>query len=273
MVLTAAHCGDDCDDCLVGGTAFVGAYQFNSTLGGAQVRTCVDFVKHPDFINSDLTDENRTDYFDNDFGLCKLNEPVYIDESTVTLELNEDSTVPSGGDEVVAIGLGFESFFDLLFFQLANITQDVTLPVAPDCSGSPYFEDPLYKLCAGGLNQGLCAGDSGGPLVKISGGVHTHVGSGSLSYNCHSFGDEPAVFARTSAGVEWIKSAICDLGSVSESCVTESPTVSPTTKKEKKGKSGKKGKEAKDTKDTKSKKSKAKKSKDKKSKDKKSKSR
>jgi hypothetical protein len=71
---------------------------------------------------------------------------------------------------VVAIGLGFESFFDLLFFQLANITQDVTLPVAPDCSGSPYFEDPLYKLCAGGLNQGLCAGDSGGPLVRISGG-------------------------------------------------------------------------------------------------------
>lgn len=255
VVLTAAHCNDDCDDCFNGGTAIVGAYQFNSTLGGAQVRTCVDFVQHPEYVNA--TNASPLDFYDHDVGLCKLNEPVDIDTSTVTLELNEDASVPTTGDEMTVVGLGFESLGDLYSLTYPNITQDITLTADTNCTLSTFSENPELKFCSSDIGRGVCLADNGGPVVTKSGGVHTLIGLTSYFEDCH-LSTFPVVFSRTSASMPWINAAICDLGSVSESC---------TTKKEKKSKVGKKSKskKSKKSKSKKSKKSKNKKSKSEKS--------
>jgi secreted trypsin-like serine protease len=220
----------------------------------------VDFVQHPEYVNA--TNASPLDFYDHDVGLCKLNEPVDIDTSTVTLELNEDASVPTTGDEMTVVGLGFESLYDLVSpLTYPNITQDITLTADTNCTLSPYSENPELKFCSSDIGRGACLADNGGPVVTKSGGVHTLIGLTSYFGECHAEGSTfPVVFSRTSACMPWINAAICDLGSVSESC---------TTKKEKKSKS-KKSKKSKSKKSKKSKSKKSKKSKNKKSKSEKS---
>ena len=63
-------------------------------------------------------------------------------------------------------------------------------------------------ICAGrGVGQDACQGDSGGPLVKKDGDTHTLIGIVSWGIGCAT---HPGVYSRVSAGLEWMKSIVCD---------------------------------------------------------------
>jgi secreted trypsin-like serine protease len=223
LVLTAAHCLNRAND-----QVHIGAYEKNKLSAGSQERFCEEWIAHPSF-----DDEN---FFDLDFALCKLNKPVAIDQSRILLELNEDAVIPSGGEDLIAIGLGrLEDGGN----SLPDIVQEVTVPAVNNavCNqidditgfGPPaIYLDVINenKLCAGFVDEGgkdACQGDSGGPLIRrsiCSDGsiVDSHVGITSYGLGCAVPGF-PGVYARTSAGMDWIKDTACNtLQSTADFC-------------------------------------------------------
>eukprot|EP00536_Pseudo-nitzschia_multiseries_P013227 jgi/Psemu1/327108/estExt_fgenesh1_pg.C_5490005 len=211
-VLTAARCGD-----FTGRITYVGSFQ----AGGGQRRWCAEYIPHPDYA------EHPSDpaISKNDFALCKLNEPVYLDDRKVTLRLNDDSGFPALEESVVAIGLGHTTGTSTI---LPEFLQEVTSVVIGDevCMDlvemgyeidMDHYMGAGETICANSGEvewKGTCQGDSGGPLLKeqimdIGGkSVHIHVG-------VTSFGDlfcskPPGVYARTSHGIGFIKQTICD---------------------------------------------------------------
>jgi len=99
-----------------------------------------------------------------------------------------------------------------------------------ECKQSP---DRLYKkgvqsdsICADvpGGGKDSCQGDSGGPLitrmfdpVDPTKSVHTHVGIVSWGISCADK-DFPGVYARTSAGKDWIRENVCAGGNIHPFC-------------------------------------------------------
>ena len=211
VVLTAAHCGEG--NRLLNKELVVGAHKRGDLSGGAVSRTCVRYAHHPDY-RTISSSEGTDNFIDNDFALCKLNEPVFIDETKVRLELNEESSVPAIGEQVVAAGMGRVGFQE----SLSDTLKDVTIPVQ-DCEQNDW--NSAVKVCAGAVGEGICNGDSGGPLLRISenGNVHTHIGVSSGTYRCERWEDYPGFFARTSSAVDWIKDTACnDFGSIGSLC-------------------------------------------------------
>jgi len=209
MVLFAAHC--KYAEGYEGIQLNIGEFKNRRVGDGSQARWCSKWEAHPDY------DDILT--LDNDFALCKLNEPVTIDTSKVVLKLNGSDDVSidlMDNEDLVAVGNGkLESGGEK-----PETLQRVVLPFIDqqDCRD---IYNPLYQreaitenmVCAGGDTVGICAGDSGGALVKIveEDGifVHYHLGiaswGGASGYRC---GDLPSVFARTSAQIEWIESTM-----------------------------------------------------------------
>lgn len=68
----------------------------------------------------------------------------------------------------------------------------------------------LYHSYSGvpGGEKDSCQGDSGGPLVVKNGNRHVQVGLLSYGEGCGRPG-KPGVYARVSAGQDWIKSIVC----------------------------------------------------------------
>ncbi|VEU44194.1 unnamed protein product [Pseudo-nitzschia multistriata] len=219
LVLSAAHCNYGFHEpdrpWNVGMPVAIGAYgpfvHPNRPPEGSQVRYCAAWIPHP------LWDDEKFVY---DIALCKLNYPVTIDQSFVTLELNEDPHAPAVGTEVIGVGLGAIHPFDPIF---PETLQNVTFPTRSHevCkeihSKGPYQKhviDPELTLCADfdEMNgKTTCRGDSGGPLVKRVG-----LGDGSfvdIQYGLTSWGWWPqcrdAVFARISGVFDWIKATGC----------------------------------------------------------------
>jgi len=99
IVLTAAHCITNPIE--LGGDwefeAYVGALWPNADYSGGVQRTCDDIIVHPSWTGRLLEGY--------DLALCKLDEPVSIDESEVRLVLNEDESFPNNGEKLTAIGL------------------------------------------------------------------------------------------------------------------------------------------------------------------------
>lgn len=221
LVLTAAHCKDRTDSELL-----IGAYRKWRTDGGAVPRFCDRWIQHP------LYDEaNPQDGYD--VALCLLDRPVEIDpEARVRLELNEDPSVPAGGDEVTVIGMGqleFQTGDGLEFLQYVREPA-----LSDDVCGAVYdglIDDFEGLLCVGDLagGKGACTGDSGGPAVRRtirSDGtvVDAHVGLVSFivtpvdDARCAA-ANTPVVYTQTSAHIGWIRDTACaDLGSVSPFC-------------------------------------------------------
>jgi len=160
-----------------------------------------------------------------------LNEPVFVDESKVKLVINEDSSVPSVGDDLIVMGLG-------VLAQGGNdpkFVHNVTVPVVSndDCNkNNAYGGDVTDKmLCAGFLDTGRkdsCQGDSGGPLVQRTYQddgtfVDNHVGVVSWGEGC-ALKNKPGVYARTSTRANWIKTTMCNhLNSIASFCNKSSP--------------------------------------------------
>lgn len=103
-VLTAVHCGN-----IAGDEVMIGPYERWSESFGAKKRRCTSWIRDPGFeyASGDINSPNAP--YQKDAALCKLDEPVYVDDSTVGFELNDISSYPSTGTDVVAIGFGTTS--------------------------------------------------------------------------------------------------------------------------------------------------------------------
>eukprot|EP00934_Nitzschia_sp_Nitz4_P002594 Nitzschia sp. Nitz4//scaffold30_size153850//151812//153824//NITZ4_002804-RA/size153850-augustus-gene-0.78-mRNA-1//-1//CDS//3329547342//2584//frame0 len=222
VVLSAAHCGG-----YLGDTIFVSGYQYGSTSYGAVAEKVVAQKRHPNFNSNTMA---------NDFYLFKLENEVYPDTS-VTLTLNDQSSVPSTGQDLTVLGLGTLSSGGTTPDKL----HDVVVPAVSNsyCSswssyGSEFISSVM--LCAGDTSSGgidSCQGDSGGPLVVRNGNNHVLVGVVSWGYGCAE-ADYPGVYARVSSGFDWIKSTVCDQWNIdatfcdNASSPTNAPQPSPT---------------------------------------------
>jgi len=210
-VLTAIHCQDFTDKDL-----WVGAYERLSTAEGAQIRTCKYYKRDPAFqYRGDI--ENPSGPFLYDVALCKLDKPVYVDESRVQLRLNTVQNYPSAGTDVVAIGMGMMSSGGWQ----SRFVRDVTVRVDSnsDCANAPSSaynsqstSPPIICASVYGGGKDACQGDSGGPLVRkgyINGKrVDFHVGITSWGVGCAD-SRFPGVYSRTAYSTDFIRKTIC----------------------------------------------------------------
>ena len=174
VVLFAAHCGNWQNRQLN-----IGAWKSWEDAGGAERRVCAKWVDDPRY--------DGTSPPDYDFALCKLDRPVYIDESKVKLELNFQSGIPNNGDELLTMGFG-------LLEEGENKTPGTLHDVAVNYITNSQCNDDYngkitnQMLCAGVPRGGkdACQGDSGGPIVRrriVNGkAIDTHVGVVSWGY-------------------------------------------------------------------------------------------
>jgi secreted trypsin-like serine protease len=125
---------------------------------------------HPDY--------NEQDSFVNDVMVLKITSP----SSLPTIALNDDTTSPSGGEDVTAIGLGVT---DVIWETVADALQKATLQIiAHDQCAADYDVlipdatiDEDVMLCAGMEedDKAACNGDSGGPLLQLRNGEYVQV--------------------------------------------------------------------------------------------------
>jgi len=215
MVLFAAHCENWKDKQLN-----IGAYQATTVAEGSQVRYCDEWKQDPKY----GTEGSNINY---DFALCRLNEPVYIDESNVKLELNDRDFFPQEGKNLIAMGVGALTQGG----NAATVLQDVIVPAMTNDECKQYYGNEItdIMLCAG-FQEGekdSCQGDSGGPLVRRKTNddgsfTDTHVGVVSWGYGCAQ-ANNPGVYARTSKRVDWIEDASCSMGSIADFCDNDPP--------------------------------------------------
>ena len=222
IVLFAAHCQDWKDKQLI-----IGSYRSETLEEGAQERFCDTWIADPTY-GTGGSDVN------NDFALCKLNEPVQVSQSFVTLELNEEDSIPTDGTDLIVMGHGTLASGSVG----PDYIHNVTVPIISNdvCNGPNMYDGSITDImfCAGFASGGKdsCQGDSGGPIVKrtYQGDgtfVDTHVGVVSWGFGC-ALPNFPGVYARTSKRVGWIKETMCNrLDSVASFC-NNNPTPTPS---------------------------------------------
>jgi len=215
----------------------IGAWHADSDEGGAEFRTCTQWVRHPDYVPEGDQQPDYSDYQDYDFALCKLGEPIFVDESVGRLVVNTDPDFPPAGEMATVIGLG-----RLSDDSFPNITQDVDAPVVSteECDAL-YVDydgfglgDGNLKVCVGGSDPDIfdnpkqCDGDSGGPhVIKTENGEH-------ILFGVTSWGpiwcgaSVPGVAARVSAVIDWIEETACDELESEFYCASDAPSLEPT---------------------------------------------
>lgn len=229
-VLFAAECGNYRDKQIV-----IGAYDTtNPTAEGAQVRFCQEWIPDPlaELVEHPYPFIQYTNY---DFALCKLDKLVEMNTKSIEIEINEDDSVPSIGDDLQVVGLGTTDF---PFLDFPTILLEVTQPYIGNrnCNRETSYNGAVtdVMLCAGFLEEGgkTCLGDSGGPLIKRTirddgSIVDIHVGLVTWGTPCALPGF-PSVYARTSKRADWIKTIMCnDFQSVAPFCNNTKPESSP----------------------------------------------
>ena len=226
VVLFAAHCKVQFLD----QQFIIGAYKTRTVEYGAQARFCDEWIADPLFGTGGTPEQYTNNNYD--FALCKLDEPVYIDDSTVTIVLNEDDAVPSQpGDKLTVMGFGTLEFGTNPVLPTYLQEVEVEYILNDQCNAQASYGGieggklTEAMLCAGIHNEGgkdACQGDSGGPLVRRTQvgdkTVDVHVGVVSWGIGCATE-NFAGVYARTSKRAGWIKDTMCGtLNSVSEDC-------------------------------------------------------
>jgi len=195
IVLTAAHCNE-----IATNTVHVGAFETKTISNGAVLATIAKRVVHPNYNPNTLV---------NDFLILKLKSPV----DKVPVTLNRNSTIPTSGEDLVAVGMG-------RLMTNGNVPaylQEVTVQAVDHNTCNEKYSgtiDAAFQLCAGvaGGGKDTCQGDSGGPLVTIVNGVHTLIGITSGGEGCAE-AEYPGFYARVSSQIAWIDQQICALSS------------------------------------------------------------
>lgn len=216
VILTAAHC-------LKHEHSWASVLIGSTNLQGSPIEV-IEKVVHPLYVN------NTSENFKYDFALLRLPQEFTGQVSTVTL--NDDSSFPSTGDNMLTMGLGLidpendES--------QPSIIYDVELPYADDDTCKDQYKikyNATTMVCAGDTSRGSCKGDSGSPLVyKKNNGEYIQVGVTSFgSGDCDSI----TVFSRVSYAYDWINEVACRWTGEAKFCenvndATEAPVVSST---------------------------------------------
>jgi len=214
IVLTAAHCvvrentmaNNPQALPATGFTIVAGNHRHDSKERYEEIRQGAAVKFHPGFKMTPYTGGN------NDVAVIKLNSPIKFNEAVRPICLPQlGSPIPSS-QICVAAGWGRNNSRNPNESPLA--LQQLVLPVHPaaTCARSwqgAYKEDQM--ICAGSLQaqSGVCQGDSGGMLACRQsdghwvqyGATSWGVGGGFLEAN------KPALFARVSSYVDWIKQA------------------------------------------------------------------
>jgi len=203
-VLSAAHCGDDDYNVVVG--------RHDHGDRDGEVMSVKKVLKHPGY-ESDTTN--------NDYMLIFLDKPVSVNNikfASVTDNLvraNEAVTVVGWGD--MDIDLDEEELPDELreveVYTISNNECDDSEGVIDGERDSYNGQITSSMLCAEHpKRKDACQGDSGGPLVKRSGSGSGEefelVGVVSWGVGC-AHDDFPGVYARVSAEYPWIKEEVC----------------------------------------------------------------
>jgi hypothetical protein len=221
VVLFAAHC----TNYFKNRQFSIGAYEDKTDDAGAEGRFCDEWIADPNYD----PDESPPNY---DFALCKLDKPIYIDQSKVRLELNQQANVPSNTEDLLVMGFGRlkeggETPDFLQEVEVEYVTNNV-------CNQRESYNGQITNqmLCAGFRDGGLdaCQGDSGGPIVRrkeMPDGtfVDTHVGVVSWGSGCAQ-ARKYGVYSRTSSRYAWIRSTICTrFNSVADYCDNPPPAA------------------------------------------------
>lgn len=216
IVLTAAHCNP-----ISLNVVTIGAYELNNAhTEGAVTRSIVERSSHPDFNTSTLA---------NDFLLLHLDSPV---SSVQPILLNDNSSIPTVGQNLTVIGLGTTA----PGASRAETLQQVSVHTISDEECNDNYSGEVVQdvmLCAGvdGGGKDSCLGDSGGPIFTVteSGAVAKQVGLVSWGYGCAQ-PNYPGVYAEVSAVKEWIFDEICRLSNDKPSECYE-PTPMPSSER------------------------------------------
>mmetsp|Transcript_49577 Transcript_49577/g.105361 ORF Transcript_49577/g.105361 Transcript_49577/m.105361 type:complete len:407 (-) Transcript_49577:388-1608(-) len=200
VVLTAAHCKGAPFDVIAG--------RHNLNRWDGQVIGITKQMPHPDY-------NDRTT--DMDFMLVFLSKPATLNGDVATVRLNDDSSTPSVGNGVRAMGWGDTDIRDNVS-KLSDVLMKVSVNVISNnaCEASGGYIGSFYTnykgqitqnmLCAKANRQDSCQGDSGGPLMSDD-GVQVGVVSWGISCAHASF---PGVYARVSRAYGWIEREVCD---------------------------------------------------------------
>jgi len=249
VVLFAAHCEKN----LLNQQLLIGSVHKNrlnsnderSAAGNGHARFCDIWIPDPLYGTGGLQGQRTKSNYD--FSLCKLDKPVAFEiiesfdetnakigaaaatrptataTTVVTLEINEDDSVPAANDDLIVMGFGRNQTKG----DLQDILQHVTVPYVNNdvCNGPDSYDGKVTEmmLCAGKGGKDACQQDSGGPLVKRTTRgdgsiVDVHVGIVSWGIGCGSQ-NFPGVYARTSKRADWIKNTTChELNSVAPFC-------------------------------------------------------
>mmetsp|Transcript_22468 Transcript_22468/g.47533 ORF Transcript_22468/g.47533 Transcript_22468/m.47533 type:complete len:539 (+) Transcript_22468:135-1751(+) len=208
-ILTAAHCKD-----FVNTQVLVGAYE-RKVHGkhGTQTRTCSEWTQDPDFFHSGSYPQYPIPPFKYDFAMCRLDSPVYVDDSKVEVRLEGRNNFPPSGAQATAIGNGFTAPGG----PQSDFLQQVVLDIVDAHENCDYgMENICTNVDGGGKN--VCNGDSGGPLIYIEpkpsgeGSIHSILGITSFGPKVCGSKDYPAAFSRVSTALDFIRGTICDTG-------------------------------------------------------------
>ena len=202
IVLTAAHCTDECLSYLPGAILYIGGTDNigSDAIETKQVADCKDHELWDDFL------------FVNDIALIKLSSP----SSVKPVKLNFDASVPRTNDTVTTFGLGSIDFSQTPASVLKEINSTVRSDeeckvLADALMGMDLDPDyrPAINLCARTETGAVCRGDSGGPVL-----TQDMVQVGIVSYG-PVVGDScgppngATIYAEVAGFEDWIKKNIC----------------------------------------------------------------
>lgn len=210
VVLSAAHC-EPPGFSYVDKKVIVGANVRQQVTNGAQEATVTKTISHPLY-------ESQPQYEAYlDVMLMQLDTEVTTTGS-VTLSLNTDGAVPVDDQMLTVIGTGStqedgEPSDQLLQVDVATVdTETCNVPYEGQVSDEVMF-------CAGGNgSQDSCQGDSGGPIVVQEGDSHRQVGIVSWGNGCAQL-DNPGVYARVSATMDFIAYVACECFGVTDESI------------------------------------------------------
>ena len=143
----------------------MGGYQRNIIGFGSQVRTCSSFIPDSKF---QYDPNNSESPWSNDFALCKLDSPVFIDDSKVTFESNINPNFPPVNTDVIAIGLGDIEQDGITPTFLKDVVVKVTSNTqCKNIFGSKQITPDMICASAPQGGAGICQGDSGGRKYRV----------------------------------------------------------------------------------------------------------
>jgi trypsin len=208
VILTAAHCIELVDAVLLGAHDLSTAEVF--ALGSEpnkELHMIGDSQKitHPEYNEVNLKA---------DFALIILKDP----SSKTPVQINTNSSQPSIGEKVYAIGWGvvYESWFSKtvssvpLEVELATMSMFQCQQIYTDISFHSYINFEAM-LCAYAPGKDACQGDSGGPLITKGSNPSDptqHVLQGVVSWGYGCADGYPGVYSRVSYASEWIQQNI-----------------------------------------------------------------